>query len=391
MSQNRKLTSLVSVVALFGATGLLAAACSNKDDGGGGGSCAEINGRVTALQTSAQALTAVSASIKTDVVGACAKIAGMPVPGTPTDDDVTNICNVAKGKITAAINAGASVVVVPPVCTVDANAQIMCEGSCTAKADVTCDPGMIEARCDPGDLSVECSGNCKVNAKCEGSATVGVDCQGKCEGSCSGTCTGKCTGTCSGDCTVKNADGSCNGTCTGMCGGECDANCMGSCKGSCTVTAMGGVKCSGNARCKGGCDVTGTAPRCEANLKPPSCEGSASAQCNADCESSASLKADCTDPSVTIVGMADATLKADLLVALPALIKVTGKGKLAIDAVGKLANSFTDVAGDVGACTLEIGAAAGTFVAAASASAQASVSVSVSFSASASVTGSAGA
>jgi len=95
--------------------------------------------------------------------------------------------------------------------------------------------------------------------------------------------------------------------------------------------------------------------------------------------------------SVTIVGMADATLKADLLVALPALIKVTGKGKLAIDAVGKLANSFTDVAGDVGACTLEIGAAAGTFVAAASASAQASVSVSVSFSASASVTGSAGA
>jgi len=394
MSQNRKLTSLVSVVALFGATGLLAAACSNKDDGGGGGgSCTEIGARVTALQTSAAALTAISGTIKTDVVGACAAIAAMTAPATPTNDDVTNICNVAKGKITAAINAGASIVVVPPVCTVDANAQLMCEGSCNAKAEVTCDPGSVEVRCDPGDLSVECSGNCKVDAKCEGSATVKVACEAKCEGKCTGTCSGKCSGTCEGTCMGgTGTGGKCDGTCMGTCTGECDANCTGDCNGSCTVKAMGGVKCSGGARCKGGCDVMGTAPKCEANLEPPMCEGSASAQCNADCEGSASLKASCTDASVSIVGMADATLKTSLEAALPKLIKVAGQGKIALEAVGDLGSSFADVVLDVPACTLELGGSVVTaFSGAATATAQATASVSVSFQASASVSASAGA
>jgi len=204
MSQNRKLTSLVSVFALFGATGLLAAACGNKVGGDGGGSCAEISGRVSALQASAKALTDVSASVRTDVVAACAQIAGMPAPtGVPSDADLKTNCDAAKLVVDGAIKGSVQLVVVPPVCTVDAQAQLACEGSCTAKADVECDPGSVDVRCDPGELSVECSGTCNVDASCEGTApNVQIDCTGECTGTCSGTCSGTCTGTCSGECTV---------------------------------------------------------------------------------------------------------------------------------------------------------------------------------------------
>jgi hypothetical protein len=389
MSQNRKLTSLVSVFALFSVTGLLAAACGEKEDGGGG-SCAEIGARVDALQTSAAALTAISGNIKAEVAGACAGIAAMTAPsGMPSDDQVRTLCNAAKATVDAAITANVSVVVVPPVCTVDAQAQFACEGSCTAEADIQCDPGSVEVRCDPGELSVQCSGTCNVNAYCEGSAEVAVDCQGSCEGRCEGTCSGKCTGTCMGTCSAMNADGSCAGTCTGECQGSCEANCMGECKGSCKVTAMGGASCGANARCKGGCTGTATAPKCEANLKPPACEGSASAQCNADCEGSASLKATCTEPSIDIVGTVDAAVKARLLTNLPKLIRITGQGELALEAVGDIGDSFAQVVGQVGGCALELGAVVGQFTAAASATATAAASVSVSFEASASVSGSA--
>jgi hypothetical protein len=392
MSQNRKLSSLVSVVALFGATGLLAAACSTKDDGTGGtGSCTEIGARVSALQDSSVALTGVAAGIKTDVISACAQIAGMTAPATPTDDDVRTVCAAAKAKIQATLNANVQVVVVPPQCTVDAQAQFDCEADCQAKADLECTPPMLDVRCDPGQLSVECAGTCNANAYCEGNADVAVDCKAKCEGSCTGTCTGTCSGTCSGDCTVKNADGSCNGSCTGTCTGECSANCMGSCKGSCKVEATGGVMCGANARCKGGCTGTASAPKCEGTLKPAECTGSADVDCSADCNGSASLKAQCTPAKVDIVGMIDADVKADLVAALPKLIKVNTQGKIAVDAVGDLSDRFAAVAKAVPACTLEIGGAASAFLGAASATAQASVSVSVSFQASADVSASAGA
>lgn len=381
MSQNRKLTSLVSVFALFGATGLLAAACGNGD-GDGGSSCGEISGRVAALQDSSAALTDVSASIKADVISACAQIAGMTAQQNPTDEQVKTTCDAAQAAIKAGLNANVSVVIIPPQCSVDAQAQLNCEASCNAKAEVQCDPGEVDVRCDPGDLSVECSGKCKVDAYCEGSATVAVDCQAKCEGKCTGTCSGKCDGTCSGS---TDAGGKCNGTCEGT----CEADCMGSCNGSCQVKAEGGVSCGANARCKGGCDVQGTAPKCEGNLKPPSCEGSASANCNADCQGSASLNATCTEARVDIVGNVDATLKTNLTAALPKLIKVTGQAELATKALGNISKGFADVAADIGSCTLEIGAQAAAFTAAAKASAEASVSVQASFTASASVSGSA--
>jgi hypothetical protein len=387
MSQNRKLTSLVSVVALFGVTGLLAAACGS-DGGDGTSSCGEISARVTALQDSSAALTDVSASIKADVISACAQIAGMTAPANPSDDQVNTTCEAAQAAIKAGFTGNVSVVIIPPQCSVDAEAQLGCEASCNAKADVQCDPGEVDVRCDPGDLSVECSGMCKVDAYCEGSATVAVACQAKCEGSCTGTCTGKCEGKCEGTCMGStDAGGNCAGTCMGTCTGSCDANCMGSCNGSCQVKAEGGVSCGANARCKGGCDVQGTAPKCEGNLKPPSCEGSASANCNADCQGSASLNATCTEARVDIVGNVDNTLKTNLTAALPKLIKVSGQAKLATAALGNIGKGFADVAADIGSCTLEIGTQAAAFTAAAKASVEASASVSVSFKASASVSG----
>ncbi|MEY2932647.1 MAG: hypothetical protein RL033_3396, partial [Pseudomonadota bacterium] len=225
MSQNRKLTSLVSVVGLFALTGVLVAACGG-DDGDGGGSCAEISGRVSALSVSADALTDLAGTIKADVVGACARIANMDAPtAMPTDQQVTEICNAAKARLDANLTASVTVVIVPPICTVDAEAQFDCEADCYAKAEVECTPGSVEVRCDAGDLSVTCSGACNVNAYCEGSADVAVNCEGSCEGTCAGTCDGTCEG--------STASG-------GNCDGKCDGKCEGTCKGSCKIEASGG-------------------------------------------------------------------------------------------------------------------------------------------------------
>jgi hypothetical protein len=370
---------------------MLAAACGDKE-GDGASSCGEISARVEALQDSSAALTGVATGIKADVLSACAQISGMTAPANATDQDVTTICNAAKAKIQATLTGSVSIVIAPPQCSVDAQAQFDCEASCQAEADLECTPPMVDVRCDPGELSVQCEGTCNVNAYCEASANVDVDCQGTCEGSCTGTCTGKCSGTCEGTCMgSSNSDGSCAGTCMGTCKGECDANCMGKCSGSCKVTATGGASCGANARCKGGCTGTARAPQCEGTLKPAECTGSADVDCSADCSGSASLKATCTPAKVDVVGMVDAQVKANLIAALPKLLKVSAQGKVALDAVTELGKSFADVAGEVGSCTLEIGAAAGAFVGAATATAQASASVSVSFKASADVSASAGA
>jgi hypothetical protein len=380
MSQKFKLTSLVSSITLLALGGMVAVACGDKKPGEA--SCDEIGARVEALSASADALGNVAVSIKGEVITACARIAGMEAPANPTDEQVTSTCNAAKAKIDAAFTAEVTVKVVPPVCTVDAQAQFDCEAGCQAEADLTCEPPSVEARCEPGELSVQCNGTCEVGASCQGSATVAVDCEGKCEGTCSGTCDGTCDGTCS---VALGADGKCAGTCDG----NCSAKCEGECKGSCEITATGGVQCEGQARCKGGCDGTATAPKCEANLTPPSCEGSAEVDCSADCEGSASLKATCTPATVDIVGNIDAELKADVIAALPALLGVTAKAELAGDAVTDLGASIGDVAGSVGSCALELGAVAAEFTTAASASVKAAASVSVSFKASASVSGSA--
>ena len=166
MSQNRKLTSLVSVFGLFALTGTLVAACG--DDGGEGGSCAQISGRVEALSASAEVLQDLAGDIKGQVATACAGIAGMAPPsGTPSDDDVRTLCQSATATLDATLTAQATLVIVPPICTVDAQAQFNCEAECYAAADVQCDPGAVDVRCDPGELSVSCAGTCEVDAYCE--------------------------------------------------------------------------------------------------------------------------------------------------------------------------------------------------------------------------------
>lgn len=392
MSQNRKLTSLVSVVGLFALTGVLVAACGGDDGDGGGGSCTVVGARVEGLSVSAKALTDLAADIKVDVAGACARLANMDAPtGMPTDAQVTSICNAAKARLDANLTASVEVVIVPPVCTVDAQAQFDCEASCQAEAELTCDPPELDVRCDPGELSVQCEGSCNVNAYCEGSATVAVDCAAKCEGECTGTCSGTCKGTCEGMCNGTTGEGGrCDGTCTGTCTGECSTDCTGSCKGSCQVKASGGVSCGAMARCKGGCTGTARAPECRANLKPAECEGSASVDCSADCSGSASLKADCSDPSVRIVGIADTDIRGDFETALPVILGVFEKSKLAGEAVVDLGGDVAAVGGQVTGCALDLGASVvGEFTAAVTATATATASVSVSFQASASVSGSA--
>jgi hypothetical protein len=377
MSYTRKLTSLVSGLALFATAGSLAAGCGNKDGTpgtDGSSDCADIGVRVDALNTSTAALTTLAASVKTDVFGACARLAGQTVAASPTDQQVTDTCDAAKLAIQAKLNANVAIVVVPPACSVKADAQLNCEADCYAKAQVTCDPGAVDLRCDPGELSVKCGGTCKVGATCEGSADLAV----ACEGSCSGECDGDCKGTC----TAKDGNGKCIGSCDGTCTGQC--------KGGCKVTAEAGVKCTGEARCKGGCDGTFEAPTCEANLKPPACEGSAEANCSADCEASASLQATCTKPTIDVKGDMDADFKAKLTTELPTLLEVAGKAKLGLEAVNQLGTDVAAVSTDALKCTFKLGSSVvSKFSATATAAASATASASVSFQASASVTASA--
>ena len=86
-------------------------------------------------------------------------------------------------------------------------------------------------------------------------------------------------------------------------------------RGSCELAADAQVQC--NADCSGSCDVQFKAPRCKAELKPPSAECQGSAECSGSCEASASARASCKEPAVNIAGAAEAeavisTLQANL-------------------------------------------------------------------------------
>ena len=83
-------------------------------------------------------------------------------------------------------------------------------------------------------------------------------------------------------------------------GGICNGTCSGKCRGSCDTSASANATCEGE--CSGTCTGTATAPRCKAELTPPSCE--ASADCQASCKASASARAECTPPAVEISGTA---------------------------------------------------------------------------------------
>lgn len=372
MSQNRKLTSLVSVIGLIALTGSLVAACGDDGAGGGSGSCGELSGRVSALTDSAAVLTDLAGDIKVQVATACAGIAGMAPPtGMPSDEQVTTLCNAATATLDATLTAQVSLVIVPPICTVNAEAQFDCEAECYAAAEVTCDPGEVDVRCEPGELSVTCEGTCEADAYCEATGGVAVTCEGTCEGTCQGMCDGTCEG--------NTASG-------GMCNGSCDGTCDGQCEGSCKIEAEGGINCGANAKCRGGCEGTATAPSCTGELRPPACEAMAEVDCSADCSGSASLDAECSEPEVRLVGVADAAVATRIQANLPVILEVAKKGTIALDSVGRIGTAVVDVGGDLAGCALEINAGiAAAFTGAVQATVAASASVSVSFEASASV------
>jgi hypothetical protein len=214
----------------------------------------------------------------------------------------------------------------PPRCEVEASAQASCEASC--QVDASCEPGAIEARCEGGELSGKCDAACE--GTCEGSANVAVTCEG--------TCNGTCRGECSGGCEATDNQGNCAGSCEGTCEGKCE--------GSCEIDAGAEVECEGT--CTGSCSVDFKAPKCSAEMTPPSCE--ADANCSGGCKASASAKAECHPPQLTIEaqGNVSAELEAKITTIrlhLPNLIaQLVGKVELVAGNVKAIADAGADVA-----------------------------------------------
>jgi hypothetical protein len=288
----------------------------------------EANLKFHAFAQASADFSGTASAMITDIGGACKNIAedlgGDTTKVTEKDPAARAkaFCDLATAQIKAQVTAKGSISVnfQPPVCTVDASIQGSCEASCSGSASCEVTPGEIVARCDPGKLSGKCSGECK--GSCEGSANLAVDCSG----SCGGTCEGKCDG--------KDSSGSCKGTCEGKC------------RGSCTAKAGATMKCS--ADCTGGCSVEYKAPKCTADLKPPKAECNANVDCSGQCKASASAKATCTEPSVSIVADAsiDASAIGSLQTNLPKIIGVF-KGKLSL--VKANAQAVVDAGASLGA------------------------------------------
>lgn len=214
------------------------------------------------------------------------------VTATESQEFTKQWCAKAVAQI-ATIKADLTIAYQPAECSFSAEVQASCEGKC--QVDASCDPGSVEARCSGGEVTVKCEGSC--SGSCSGSANVAVSCEGECSGACEGTCMG-----------TQN-------------GSQCQGTCNGKCRGECSVTPPN-VSCEGE--CHGSCTGTATAPKCTAKLDPPMCE--ADVDCRASCDASASAKAECTPPAVTVEGSANLSLKiAALKKYLPEIILIGEK------------------------------------------------------------------
>jgi hypothetical protein len=371
----RQLPYFSAVLASF----LLLSACSEED---GAKYCGtDLNTQINATIRAATALEASATAIATNVAAACANIAtdlGMPPSNS---SDVQSACQAADQAIAAAIDGGSlsiTIVASPPVCSIDAQAQLSCEAGCTV--DGSCNPGTIETRCEPGHFSVACNAECSadVDVVCVAEANAAITCEGSCNGICNGTCEGTCQGT-------TGEGGACEGTCSGTCTGTCE--------GSCEYEADAFVECDASAsvRCRGGCEGSASLPRCETELTPPSCD--LEAECQATCEAEASFKATCEPGRVhVVVDAGDATALAETLEEnLPTLLAV-------VDGYVLLWGNVADFAEDVGDLyvalqdnLLCLGARLNALVEAGNSALNAASSVSVTFEFSACVSASTGA
>ena len=296
------------------------------------GADASIKGSFSAFANAASDLSAVATGSIADVTVACQNIA-LDLGADAADPSVVGLngtaaltawCDLAKAQITGSFGASGtlatsvSVDFEPPKCSASLSATANCQANCDVNA--SCDIKATPPVCMGGKLSVECSGGCTAEAgatlactgscsgscsgSCKASGGVTVDCHGKCDGTCSAGAMGSTTGT------GIQADGSCQGQCDGTCTLAADApklTCTGTCDGSCDA------KCSGTATVKAKCDGT-----CDADYTPLKCEGGTltggcmvDANCQGSCNASASAKAECTPPSVSVTATAKAGLKAD--------------------------------------------------------------------------------
>jgi hypothetical protein len=330
----------------------------------------DANLRYSAFMQAAADFSGTASGMITDVGGACKNIAsdlGGDITSVKDTDPAARAkayCALAVAQIKAA--GTFSISFQPPVCTIDASVQGGCEAKCSGSASCEITPAQIVARCDPGKLSGQCSATCK--GSCEGSANLAVNC----EGTCSGTCEGACDGTCS----AKDGQGNCKGSCSGTCKGDC--------RGSCQIKAGANVQC--NADCTGGCSVDYKAPKCTADLSPPSASCQGNVDCSGSCKASASAKATCTDPAVVVTasGNVSASAIASLQMNLPKIVGVL-KGKLdlvkanatAVADLGASLGTSGDITGSVhaAACIIPAGNAIQAAVENIAASGEASLSV----------------
>lgn len=313
------------------ALSILALPLASCTDLGGNLFCgADVVAEVDALLDATTALTANVTTLEGDILVACKNIAQdltgtRPNPTGTLDEQVQAACTAARDAIAAQVSGGAQITFAyaAPVCHVDASAQLSCEASCDVNA--TCNEGTVEVRCDPGDLSVICTGMCQAGAVCE--ATVMAPTV-TCQGSCDGVCTGMCNGG------TQNAAGECTGTCSGTCTGNCTIQ-----QGS------AGVSCGAYARCRGGCSVTGTEPRCESTLNPPSC--AVDADCQGACEASGNFSASCEPGTVQvfITGGTNATALTNTLEAnLGVFLEIRDGLQTFVADAATIANSASGVA-----------------------------------------------
>ena len=374
---------LVAMGALPASTGcnvVAAAACPDFDASAGYGASLEIDADVKTFMQAAGNFQDLGVQMTQEVGDACAKIAiaaggdETKWAGTKEADYVNAACAEADAKLKAAL-AGATIdfYISPGVCQVDLKVTADCNAACDVSGK--CTPAQLQAKCEPGKLAGSCSGECTGSCSVEGGS---IDCAGSCDATCTGTCSGTCIGRCDGTTT-----GSAGTQCAGNCDGSCTATCTGKCSGACQVTEPSAM-CSGT--CHGECSVEFQAPHCEGKLTPPECD--IDAECRANCEASATAKAECTPPafSYSLASPSGADLNAiatAIQETLPVLIVNSierGEGLIAsADALVTSGNAIAnkaDLAADAAACATV--AAGATVIAAANIKASVSFSVTVS-------------
>jgi modification target Cys-rich repeat protein len=336
------------------------------------------NATFSAFMQATADFAGVTTAVVNDVASACQAMA-LDMGASEADVTATDAagraeawCQLAVTQINTVVKAQGSVTIKaqPPSCELSVSAQASCEASCTANVMCEAQLGDIKARCDAGQLSGSCTAEC--SGTCEGSANLAV----ACEGTCSGTCEGQCQGTCA----TQGAGGEC--------AGSCDGTCTGKCRGSCAVEANANVQCEGS--CTGGCSVELQAPRCKAELTPPSAECSGEAECSGSCKASASAKAECRPGSVEVVatGMVDARHIASLKLNLPKILMIAqARGELLF----QNASALVTLSGDLVVRAPDLSVKAGLCaIPAAAALATAADNLQASVSASASITGALG-